>query len=917
MGPASLALAALVAMGGCGLRSAADELQAGRTELASGTIATAKVHLKSALQSDPDGAEARYLLARALMSEGAYADAVLEFNKARAAGHAPDEVVPQLARAMLLDGAYKRVIEELASVKLGSPAARADLLASVVSAHVMLQDRRKAQELLDAALAAAPDQPALQLVQARLLASGGKAQAAAAIVDRLLSNPQAGVDAWLLAGDLQLYEQRQFERAIAAYRKAVELDRLSLRAHIQLATTLMLAKRNQEALEQIKAVGKVFASHPQVVLLAAQMNAQRGEHQAARELFDSLMRNGQETPMLVGLAGANELALGAIQKAETLLAKALKMDPRQGHIRLMLAQVLLQAGKPGKALEVLQPMLQGQPDSEAFFLAAMASAQAGDRRSSDGWLDRLASLSGKSTAHRTALALRDIERGRVEQGFGTLRELAASDQGFQPDLALIGVQMRRGEWGPALQSVEKLRAKQPKLPLALDIKARILLAQKDAAGARATWNEALALRGDYFPAVQALASLDAAQGKAADAEKRVKAFADSNPSHVEAAMRLASMLGARKAPVDEVVAQFQRARSAAPSDRRPRLAQIDFLLSRKQASQALVSAQEAVAVLPNDPDVLDALGRAQMAAGETQQAISTFNKMAATAADSTKPLARLAVLQAAQGDRRSAEATLQRAFQMPGSIAQQQALIQVALSAGLPDAAVRAARAMQAQPSRAALGFALEGDILRLQKKYAAARGVYEAGMAKVRGSGYLATKVHAAWMAEGKPAEAERFAKDWLRKNPGDVAMPFQLGMQASNQSRFEDAERQFRSVVAIQPGNAEAMNNLAWAAAHNRRPDALAMVDAALKQRPDDPAFLDTKANVLALLGRASEALAVAEQAVAQPGHPFASRVTLARIQAQAGDRAGALRTLDEAQSAAESDGDREQVRRARAAL
>ena len=57
------------------------------------------------------------------------------------------------------------------------------------------------------------------------------------------------------------------------------------------------------------------------------------------------------------------------------------------------------------------------------------------------------------------------------------------------------------------------------------------------------------------------------------------------------------------------------------------MAQIDYLLSRRQASAALAVAQEALAALPDYPLLLAALGRAQIASGDLQQAVSTFKKV--------------------------------------------------------------------------------------------------------------------------------------------------------------------------------------------------------------------------------------------------------------------------------------------------
>ncbi len=60
-------------------------------------------------------------------------------------------------------------------------------------------------------------------------------------------------------------------------------------------------------------------------------------------------------------------------------------------------------------------------------------------------------------------------------------------------------------------------------------------------------------------------------------------------------------------------------------------------LSQRETSSALTAAQDAAAVLPDNLQVLNALGQAQLAAGDVQQAISSFGKVAAAQPTSPQP----------------------------------------------------------------------------------------------------------------------------------------------------------------------------------------------------------------------------------------------------------------------------------------
>ena len=76
--------------------------------------------------------------------------------------------------------------------------------------------------------------------------------------------------------------------------------------------------------------------------------------------------------------------------------------------------------------------------------------------------------------------------------------------------------------------------------------------------------------------------------------------------------------------LDEVAGLIDKAIVANPSEAAPRIALIGIYMGAKETKKALVAAQDALAVLPNHPQVLDAAGRAQQAAGEFNQALATY-----------------------------------------------------------------------------------------------------------------------------------------------------------------------------------------------------------------------------------------------------------------------------------------------------
>ena len=133
----------------------------------------------------------------------------------------------------------------------------------------------------------------------------------------------------------------------------------------------------------------------------------------------------------------------------------------------------------------------------------------------------------------------------------------------------------------------------------------------------------------YFAAAASLAALDMADKKPDEARKRFENLLAANPKNGQALLALAELAAARGASTAEVAGLLNKAIEANPTEVAPRLLLIELYLGAKDAKQATAVAQNAVTALPNSPELLDALGRAQLQAGETNQAIATFGKLAA------------------------------------------------------------------------------------------------------------------------------------------------------------------------------------------------------------------------------------------------------------------------------------------------
>src|SRR5205814_7487149 len=140
-----------------------------------------------------------------------------------------------------------------------------------------------------------------------------------------------------------------------------------------------------------------------------------------------------------------------------------------------------------------------------------------------------------------------------------------------------------------------------------DLRARVYMQRKDAAGARKSFEKALALNPAYLPAAANLAALDMLDNKPDAAKARLEAVLKADPKSAQALLGLAEIKRRTGGSRQEVAKLIADAVKANPADREPRLVLIEHHLSIGDTKAAVSAAQAGVAAIPNDPQLLEKL----------------------------------------------------------------------------------------------------------------------------------------------------------------------------------------------------------------------------------------------------------------------------------------------------------------------
>jgi putative PEP-CTERM system TPR-repeat lipoprotein len=316
---------------------------------------------------------------------------------------------------------------------------------------------------------------------------------------------------------------------------------------------------------------------------------------------------------------------------------------------------------------------------------------------------------------------------------------------------------------------------------------------------------------------------------------------------------------------------------------------------------AVTTAQAAAAAIPDNAQIVEALGRAQLAAGDTQQAITTYNKLVALVPQSPAPLMMLARAQAAAKDYDGASQTLRKALAMaPSQLNALQGLMAVQIAAGKPEEALAEAKALQKERPKDAAGFVLEGEVHLAQKKTNEAIAAYNEALKRQAAPG-IAVRLHGLLTAANRSADADALAARWLKEQPKDATMRLYLAERALARKDYRAASRGYRELLTLQPANPLLLNNVAWTLGQLNDPEALGYAEKAYAAAPNSPAIADTLGWLLVEKGDAKRGTELLAKAAAAAPNALEIRMHYAKALLKTGDKAGAKREFEAVAAAA----------------
>jgi cellulose synthase operon protein C len=862
-----------------------------------GNLKAAEVELRNAIRESPQDPLIRVRLAEVYLRVGEPLLAEREAKAAIARNGNEADYLPVLADALLHQNKFAEV-QELILPDDRNPVLESKVRLALGDAAAGLQDQAKAADMLGDAIRLDPSALRPKIRLARLL-SGTKHEQADRLIDEAIAADPQSIEALEVKGEM-LRARGDLDGAMRLYEEVLKINPDAVSVRLARAG-INLTRGNFSAADTdldpiLKAAPRQFTAN----YLRAVEFAKQQKYAAANQILDRISPGFATFSAGYLLHGETKLALGQFAQAEFILAKYLGHFPDDQTATRLAATAALRQRAPTRAIDYLKRVAaKSPPDAATLGLLGDAYLADGKPELALQQFERAASLDPENPAIKMGLARSELGIGRGQQGLADLEQAFSGKAGATvagPTLVLS--ELRAGRVDKAVEIAASLVERDANNPLYQSLLGEARGAQREYPAAEAAFRIALARNPQFAPAARGLAQLYLSMGRTDDAAKVYTDLLAKKAEHVLALLGLADIAIAQK-KWPEAMTDINRARTAAPNDPDPGLKLVALYELQKDWANAKAVAGELAGQFPHNVDVLEALGRAQLGAGDIDVAISSYKRAYELAPKSAPILARYVALLGQAKHFGEARAVLQNAVAAePGNASLKAQLIRVEAEVDGVDQAVTQSHAFAKDDPDNDLYDLLSAELYEKAGRVGDATALLDKAVAARPADDSLTIALSRLYRRTGDPTKAEAVLTRRLKADPKAFPVALELAELFGTTGRRDDAKKLYNEVVAQRPDDAAALIGLAEITSAERKwPEATDYITRARNAAPNDPRPGLLLVDMHALRGDWKSAAPAAAELVGKFPQNVDVLDAQGRVQIAAGDTTGALSTYKRA--------------------
>ena len=617
------------------------------------------------LKREPANAEALVLKGAALVKMKETDRAIALLNEVVGKTITTPESYQILALAYRNRGDIRNA-EDAIRKGIGANPAATPLLRTLADICATSGRKDEAAALARKAMEAEPTIKDHRLYLARLLWENGKEQQAKEVVTGLIADDR-DVDSRLLVADFyarrgrnDLVEQLLKEslakglkdvrlslalgdvyRASGSNDKAEKVLKESLAAtkkgpdavKLRIALAELALSRNQKdvASAYTEEVLKESPKNSEAHLLKGRLAFAKGDFITAISEFRTVVTDKPRFAQGIIMLAQAHIMNKEQNLAADVLQSALKADPDTLEVRRALAELYLAQNDKAKALELMRKGVELAPETiEARLALGDCYLATGDPRRAEGEYEAAKRLAPASKSAYLKLADLYNAEHKPARVIAELEKVVALDP--TSDVAtgsLVRLYITTKNYPSATALVEQRLRSNPRDAGAWFLLSQVRIARKEYASAQEALEKAVESRPESPEFVQELAKILVIQGKKEQAMTRLEQALKTNPDTTALYIYLAelNLLSKNFSRAAELYQQALTRRPdfwAAANDLAFVLS--EYLATPENLNKALIAAQQALALRPGDPTVLDTLGWVHFRKGDTAMALDLLKK---------------------------------------------------------------------------------------------------------------------------------------------------------------------------------------------------------------------------------------------------------------------------------------------------
>jgi putative PEP-CTERM system TPR-repeat lipoprotein len=432
-------------------------------------------------------------------------------------------------------------------------------------------------------------------------------------------------------------------------------------------------------------------------------------------------------------------------------------------------------------------------------------------------------------------------------------------------MMLVLTLIRQKKFDQAIEQGLELLAKQPENPVSANLLGTAYYGKGDEASARKYWIKALDIQPGFIAAATNLAKLEISKKNYAAASSWYQRILEHHSGNINALLGLVEL--ARMQKKDEEMRKWMDlAFKENPDDIQHRMVLADYLASQRDLAGAKKIMDELKSAHPDNLQVLAKSGVIQFVAGEYESAVATFQGLVDKHPDNPGLRYWLGQSLLKTGSNEKAKQEWEQVLNAnPAYFPAADALVRLALNTKQYDEAIRIAREVQSKHPKRAIGYQLEGDVMRAKNDQPNALVLYRKSFAMEPQSA-LIQQIFQTARATGDRSGAYGSMLDWLDKNPDDIDSRIKLGMAYIEDGESVQAIRVYEQLIERQSDNRLVLYNLAWLYQLMGDPRAVELAERTIALEPKNPEVIDTVGWILMLNGQIERSLGLLKQAAGQ---------------------------------------------------